>query len=74
MTHYLSCGHELLEDEDGNELYLILSTKSYSVGEDGWVNTVLHGSYCLDCAKELEQESLVLHNEQEEIEWLNKGS
>lgn len=70
MTHYLSCGHELLEDED----YKMLSVKTEYPDKHGWNKAIFFGSYCLDCAKELEQESLVLHNEQEEIEWLNKGS
>ncbi|MNQ26055.1 hypothetical protein D3C85_392810 [compost metagenome] len=72
MTHYASCGHEILEDEEGNELYKMLSTKTSECGPDGFVNAVFYGSYCLDCIKSYESEGLILHTEQDELHWLNK--
>lgn len=70
MTHFASCGHEIIEDSEGNEQYVMLSTKTTECGPDGFVNAVFYGSYCLDCAKEMEQDGDVLQNEQEEMEWL----
>ena len=72
MTHYLSCGHELLEDEEGNELYVTLTLAATTCDHDGWKHAVHYGSYCPDCAKELEEEGLVLHTVQEEMDWLSE--
>jgi hypothetical protein len=66
MTHYASCGHEIIDDE-----YTALATKTIACAEEGYVNSVLYGTYCPDCAKELEASGDVLYNEQEEMEWLS---
>jgi len=72
MTHYLSCGHELSEDEEGNELCVNLALAATTCDYDGYKHCIHYGSYCLDCAKELEEDGWVLHNEEEEIQWLSE--
>lgn len=50
----------------------MLSVKTEYPNERGWNKAIFYGSYCLDCAKELEQDGWVLHNEEEQMEWLSE--
>jgi hypothetical protein len=69
MTTRLCCGHILgdLEDE------ICLKLKDYYTDYDKaeFCRAVSFGCYCKECAAQYEKWGLVLHNEQEEDDWLS---
>jgi len=64
-----SCGHVLDEDSWGVDLSLMEWDNDYDNG--GYIRVVSYGNYCEKCAAEYEKLGIVLHNKQEEQDWLN---
>ena len=63
-----TCGHEL--KDDGNALAVKEFYNSY--GEKRIEKCICYVRVCDECAKEYEKSGIVIHNEQEEREWLNE--
>ena len=64
-----TCGHEL-KTVEGNVLRIKDTTIDYM--EDTFSNCVAIVSVCDRCKKIYEKMKMVLHNEQEEKQWLSK--
>lgn len=64
-----TCGHELTTVQ-GNILNIKDTAIDYE--EDTFSNCVATVCVCDRCAKKYERMGMVLHNEQEEKQWLNK--
>lgn len=67
MTHILSCGHELLEDQEGNELCTQLALKGYT-RENG--RCIEYKTVCPDCVENLHKCGEVLYDWTEELAWI----
>lgn len=59
----LCCGHWI--DDFDNEVRLYLKTYSRECER-----VVSYGGYCKKCAKEYEEMGVILHNEQEQEDWI----
>ena len=66
-----TCGHELRGVDDN-----MLTIKEHFNDYDEWKikRCIAYVCVCDWCAKEYEKDGIVLHNEQEEKEWLNGDS
>ena len=68
MSIILCCGHALEDFTDG----VPLKTKDYYIDYDSESikRAFSFGVYCKTCAAQYEGWGLILHNEQEETDWL----
>jgi hypothetical protein len=66
MGVWLSCGHR----EDDFDKHYSITTKEWSIGEDGWGKALSYKTVCYTCYKECEKEGIVFYNDKEATEWL----
>lgn len=69
MTITLCCCHKVGDMDDGIPLALKDMMADYD--EDKMVRAITYGDYCKKCADDYEKLGCVLHNEQEEKDWLS---
>jgi hypothetical protein len=64
-----SCGHKVEEIED---LYDI-TTKEWTIGEDGWQKAICYKSVCETCKKDCEENDEILYTHEEEMIWIHSA-
>ena len=69
MTITLCCSHQV--DDFDDEVCLSLKDQAIDYYEEKFVRAISYGGYCKKCADEYEKLGIVLHNEQEEQDWLS---
>lgn len=69
MSITLCCCHVV--DDFDDEVCLSLKDQAIDYDQEGFVRAVSYGGYCKKCADEYEKLGIVLHNEQEEDDWLS---
>lgn len=69
MTIILCCGHKI--DDFDDEVCLSLKDHFNDYDNDRIGRAVSYGGYCKKCAAQYEEWGMVLHNKQEEDDWLS---
>ena len=66
MGIWLSCGHR---EDDFDKQYNI-TTKEWTIGEDGWQKALSYKTVCYNCYKEYEKEGDIFYSDEEATKWL----
>ena len=67
MGIWLSCGHR----EDDFDKHNSISTKEWTIGEDGYSKAISYKTVCEDCYKEYQKEGVLFYSDDEAFGWLN---
>lgn len=67
MPTIASCGHRIPDEKDP----INISTKEWTINEDGWQKAVCYKSVCEDCYEDYKKNDAIISSEAEEFDWLN---